>query len=200
MKRYIKYIITASFIVICICSFLFLYLNNPSITNIYTSEILIYKNGTEYEIKVDNKTNETYFREGDIEEVIYKYSRSPDCRLSIPNLEEIEGKDVLTSAEQILDFTYNIPFMEGCKYIRYLLNSGYNIEMYVCNSQYFECFLKNNEGYKRIVLFSESMMVCDMESSIELPEVADYLQRYNFNGYIDNKFSDVKSNDIKGGN
>ena len=60
--------------------------------------------------------------------------------------------------------------------------------------------LKNKDGYKRIVLFNDSMMVCDMESSIELPKVADYLQRYNFNGYIDKKFSDVESFDIKGGN
>lgn len=200
MKRYIKYIITAFFIIICICCFLFFYLNKSTITNIYTSEILIYKSGVEYEVRVNNETNETYFRDGDIEEVIYKYSRSPDCRLSIPNFEDLDGEDVISTAEQILDFTYSVSFMDGCKYIKYLLNSGYNIEMYVCNSQYFECFLKNKDGYKRIVLFNDSMMVCDMESSIELPKVADYLQRYNFNGYIDKKFSDVESFDIKGGN
>ena len=40
------------------------------------------------------------------------------------------------------------------------------------------------------------MMVCDMDLSVELPEVKEYLKSYNYNGFIDKKFG--QSEIIKG--
>ena len=189
MRRYIKYIISACFIFLCIGLFLCFYTDTSTVTTVYTSEVLIYKDGVEYEVKLNNNTNETFFREGDTEEVIYSYPRKDSpSRLSLPELENIKGEDVLSVDKLIIDFTYDIPYLEGSKYIKYLMDNGYSIEMYICNSQYFECFLKNTEEYKRVVLFVISMMVCDMSLDTELPNVADYLENYNYNNYMDNKF------------
>ena len=62
--------------------------------------------------------------------------------------------------------------------------------MYVSTSQYFECFLKKENTIKRVVLLSDSLMICDLIEGSELPSVKDYLENYNFNNSLDKYFSD----------
>lgn len=196
MKKYIKFIIFGCFIIVCLISLIFLYNADMGSTNIYTSEVLILKNNVEYEIKTNKEKKNTIFRENDNEEIILNYPRESKSRMSLPNLDKLDSENVLLDKKPIMDYTYNISFMNGCKYIKYLIEEGYTFEMYVSNSQYFECFLKNDVNYKRIVLFQDTMMVCDMDLSIELPEVKEYLKSYNYNGFIDKKFG--QSEIIKG--
>ena len=188
MKKYIKFIIFGCFIVVCLLSLIYLYSNDVKQTNIYTSEVLILKDNTEYEIKTNIDKKNTIFRENENEEIILNYPREVKSRLSIPNLDNIEGENVLLDKKPIIDYTYNVSFSNGCKYIKYLVEEGYIVEMFVSNPQFFECFLKNDVNYKRVVLFQDTMMVCDMDLSVELPEVKEYLKNYNYNGFIDKKF------------
>lgn len=196
MKKYIKFIIFGCFVIVCLISLMFLYNADMGTTNIYTSEVLILKNNVEYEIKTNKEKKNTIFREDDNEEIILNYPRESKSRMSLPNLDKLDSENVLLDKKPIMDYTYNISFIEGCKYIKYLTEEGYTFEMYVSNSQYFECFLKNEVNYKRIVLFQDTMMVCDMDLSVELPEVKEYLKSYNYNGFIDKKFG--QSEIIKG--
>lgn len=189
MSKYVKYIIFICFIIVCLSCFFYFYSKPLTESNIYTSEMLIYKGGTEYEIKVNKETKYTYFRENENEEIIFKYPREAKVRLSLPDLNKIDGENMLSIENNIMDFTYDIPFLEGCKYLKYLMNKGYEMEMYVCSSQYFEAFLKNEEHYRRVVLFNDSMMMCDMSLNAELPKISEYLKNYNFNNFIDKKFS-----------
>lgn len=186
-----RWIFMVLFLIICILGTVFFikYTDNIN-THVFISEILIYKDNNEYEIKIENETGYTYFRENDLEEIIYRYSRQGTSRISVPLLENIEGVDILKSLKPYVDFTYNVSFEEGSKYLKYLLNEGYDIEMYVSTSQYFECFLKKENTIKRVVLLSDSLMVCDLIEGSELPSVKDYLENYNFNNSLDKYFSD----------
>lgn len=195
MKKYLKYIISLVIIFICVLCLIVFRTDNSTKNSISISEILIFKNGVEYEILVSNETKETFFREDETIEKIYSYPREPKYRLSIPKFDEIEGLNALTEDKLTMNFTYKISYADGSKYIKYLINEGYNIEMYISTSQYFECFLRGIDNYKRVVLFNDTVMVCDMDLSVELPSVADYLQSYNFNGFIDNKFNVIVVND-----
>ena len=161
--EYKRWIFMVLFLIICILGTVFFikYTDNIN-THVFISEILIYKDNNEYEIKIENETGYTYFRENDLEEIIYRYPRQGTSRISVPLLEDIEGVDILKSLKPYVDFTYNVSFEEGSKYLKYLLNEGYDIEMYVSTSQYFECFLKKENTIKRVVLLSDSLMVCDL--------------------------------------
>lgn len=186
-----RWIFMVLFLIICILGTVFFikYTDNIN-THVFISEILIYKDNNEYEIKIENETGYTYFRENDLEEIIYRYPRQGTSRISVPLLEDIEGVDILKSLKPYVDFTYNVSFEEGSKYLKYLLNEGYDIEMYVSTSQYFECFFKKENTIKRVVLLSDSLMVCDLIEGSELPSVKDYLENYNFNNSLDKYFSD----------
>lgn len=190
MKKNLKYVIF--FIFICVCFlFTFIYVNHKeskSINNIYTSEILVYADNKEYEIKIDNKTKKTIFREGDIEDVIFTYPREGKPRVSIPDLSKIQGENVIKDIETYIDFTYNVNFQSGCKYLKYLISDGYDFKMYAATPQYFECFLEKDNKIKRLVLFADSLMVCDLLENTQLPEVSEYFKNYNYNGYIEEKF------------
>lgn len=188
--EYKKWIFVVLFFIICVFSTIFFikYTDNVN-THVFISEILIYKNGNEYEIKVEKETGYTYFRENDVEEVIYKYPRQGVSRISVPLLDNIEGADILKNLKPYVDFTYNVSFGDSSKYLKYLLNEGYDIEMYISTSQYFECFLKKDMNIKRLVLLSDSLMVCDLIEGSELPSVKDYLVSHNFNNVLDKYFS-----------
>lgn len=191
MDKYLKYVVFVIFVIVCV-SLTFVYINSiehgEDIT--FTSEILVYADGTEYEVKINNNEKTTLFRQDDIEEIIYHYPREGTPRISLPNLNQIVGEDILQGKDTILDYTYNIGFSDSCKYLKYLIDYGYSIEMYVATSQYLEVFLLDNETniYKRLVLFNDTFMVCDMLEGSELPEVWEYLVAYNYNNYIENKF------------
>lgn len=190
MEKNLKYIIF--FIFICICFlFTFIYINqkeSTNINNIFTSEILVYANNKEYEIKIDNKTKKTIFREDDIEEIIFTYPREGKPRVSVPDLSKIQSENVIKDMKTYIDFTYNINFQSGCKYLKYLISNGYDFKMYAATSQYFECFLEKDGRVKRLVLFADSLMVCDLLDDIQLPNVGEYFKNYNYNGYIEDKF------------
>lgn len=190
MEKNLKYIIF--FIFICICFlFTFIYINqkeSTNINNIFTSEILVYANNKEYEIKIDNKTKKTIFRVDDIEEIIFTYPREGKPRVSVPDLSKIQSENVIKDMKTYIDFTYNINFQSGCKYLKYLISNGYDFKMYAATSQYFECFLEKDGRVKRLVLFADSLMVCDLLDDIQLPNVGEYFKNYNYNGYIEDKF------------
>ena len=189
MDKYLKYIVFLFFIFICSIG-TYLFMNNiehgEDIT--YTSEILIFANGNEYEVKINNKEKVTIFRENDVEEIIYRYPREGKPRISLPNLNQVVGEDILQGKETILDYTYNIKFSDGCKYLKYLIDNGYSVEMYISTSQYLELFLQKDGLYKRLVLFKDTLMICNLLENTELPNIWEYLKSYNYNNYIENKF------------
>lgn len=186
-----RWIFMVLFLIICILgTFFFIKYTDNINTHVFISEILIYKDDNEYEIKIENETGYTYFRENNSEEIIYRYPRQGMSRISVPLLDNIEGVDILKSLKPYVDFTYNVSFEEGSKYLKYLLNEGYDMEMYVSTSQYFECFLKKENTIKRVVLLSDSLMVCDLIEGSELPSVKEYLENYNFNNSLDKYFSE----------
>lgn len=177
-------------IILVVCLFLFFKnLGTENIKNTFTSELMIYDLGVEYEIKVDNQTGETIFRNGEVEEVIYIRKRTPNPRISIPNLNNIEAQNVLEGLSTIVDFTYNVDFKDSCKYLKYLILEGYELKRYVSTSQYFECYLQKDKVIKRIIIFSDSIMVCDLLEGIEIPNFYNYLKNYNWDGYFENKFN-----------
>lgn len=186
-----RWIFMVLFLIICILGTVFFikYTDNIN-THVFISEILIYKDNNEYEIKIEKETGYTYFRKNNLEEIIYRYPRQGTSRISVPLLDDVEGVDILKSLKPYVDFTYNVSFEEGSKYLKYLLNDGYDMEMYVSTSQYFECFLKKENTIKRVVLLSDSLMVCDLIEGSELPSVKDYLENYNFNNSLDKYFSE----------
>ena len=50
-------------------------------------------------------------------------------------------------------------------------------------------FLIKDGIYKRVVIFVDSIMVCDMVEGSKVPPIWKYLKSYNFNGYIEKKFN-----------
>lgn len=190
MKGYLKYLVFIFFIIIC-GLVVFFYINSVEngVDIIYNSEILIVKDGVEYEVKTDNIDKYTIFRENDVEEVIYKYPRTGKTRIALPNLDNVIGRNVIDGKEPFINYTYNVSFNEGYSYLKFLLNEGYNIVMYVSSPQYLEVFFFKDDLYKRIILFEDSLMVCDMIEGAELPPVWEYLKQYNYNNYIETKFN-----------
>lgn len=193
MKNYLKYFIFIVFLIICIILTLSITKKNVVEGKNYTSEILIsLKNGEEnkeYEIIVNNRNKATIFRENEIEEVIYTFPREGKPRIPFPDINEIEGENVIERKDTIVNYTYNISYGDGCKYVKYLINEGYSIEMYVSTSQYLEIYLLKDNRYKRLVLFTDSLMVCDLMESAKLPDVWEYLKSYNYNDFIETKFN-----------
>ena len=191
-KKYIFFIV---FLFICVLftrNYLMNIQDEDDIT--LTSEILIVKDNIEYEIILNNKDKTTTFREGDFQEIFYTYPRDSKSRISLPDLSKISGEDVISGKKTFVDYSYNIKFTDGCKYLKYLIEDGYSVKMYVSSSQYLEFFLEKDGLMKRLVLFSDTLMLCDMLKDSELPEVWEYLKAYNYNNYIYNKF-DVKNDD-----
>lgn len=190
MKNKLKYILFIIFIILSIIGTIYIVtLESAKVENIYTSEMLVYLDGVEYEIKVNNQTKETIFREGDIEEVIFRYPRTGKPRISIPNLDKIQGQDMISNLKTFVDYTYNLCFQDSCKYLKYLLDTGYSMKMYAVNSQYLECFLEKEKVIKRLIIFSDSLMVCNLADGVEIPKVYEYFKEYNYNGFIENKFN-----------
>lgn len=193
MKNYLKYLLFITFFVVCICLTLSFLKKEQNDTQSYISEVLISLKEEdivkEYEIKVNTKNKSTIFREDNIEEVIYTYPREGKPRISFPNLEDIEEDNIIEGKNTIVNYTYNLSYSDSCKYIKYLINNGYSIEMFISTSQYLEIYLLKNNIYRRLVLFSDSLMVCDMIEGVELPKVWEYLKSYNYNDFIETKFN-----------
>ena len=190
-----KYIFFIVFLIICVLftrNYLMNIQDEDDIT--LTSEILIVKDNIEYEIILNNKDKTTTFREGDFQEIFYTYPRDSKSRISLPDLSKISGEAVISGKKTFVDYSYNIKFTDGCKYLKYLIEDGYSVKMYVSSSQYLEFFLEKDGLMKRLVLFSDTLMLCDMLKDSELPEVWEYLKAYNYNNYIYNKFG-VKNDD-----
>ena len=185
-------IIFISFIVflVLIIGFTFFYITtqNKVEEDIYISELLVVKDDTEYEIKISQETGYIYYRQDNQEEIIYKFKTKGKARLGIPNLEEIESEFVISELKPFVDFSYNVKYLDGFKYIKYLMEDGYSIKMYVSNSQFFEAFLEREGKMKRVILFSDTLMTCDMLENAELPSPYEYLKKYNYNSYFDEKF------------
>lgn len=156
--------------------------------DIYISELLIVKDNIEYEIKISQKTGFIHYRENNLEEIIYKFKTSGKARLSIPDLNNVKSEFVISELKPFVDFSYNVKYADGFKYIKYLMEDGYNIRMYISTSQLFEVFLEKDGKMKRVILFSDTLMTCDMHENAELPSVYEYLKKYNYNGYFDKKF------------
>ena len=185
-------IIFISFIVflVLIIGFTFFYITtqNKVEEDIYISELLVVKDDTEYEIKISQETGYIYYRQDNQEEIIYKFKTKGKARLGIPNLEEIESEFVISELKPFVDFSYNVKYLDGFKYIKYLMEDGYSIKMYISNSQFFEAFLEREGKMIRVILFSDTLMTCDMLENAELPSPYEYLKKYNYNSYFDEKF------------
>lgn len=198
MRGYWKYLIFVVFLVFCgVITFLLISNVEDEEDNYFVSEFLICTNTDEYEIKVNQQNKYTIFIENGIEEVMYAYPREGKSRLVFPDLDEIRGEDTLEGRKQIVNYTYNMSYTDGFKYLKYLLDTGFYIDMYVSTPQYIEVFLLKDSVYKRIVLFSDTLMVCDMVEGTELPPVWEYLESYNFNGFIEDKFNIEFENNSK---
>ena len=156
--------------------------------DIYISELLIVKDNIEYEIKISQNTGFIHYRENNFEEIIYKFKTKGKARLSIPDLNNVKSEFVISELKPFVDFSYNVKYTDGFKYIKYLMEDGYNIKMYISTSQLFEVFLEKDGKMKRVILFSDTLMTCDMLENAELPSVYEYLKKYNYNSYFDKKF------------
>ena len=40
-----------------------------------------------------------------------------------------------------------------------------------------------------MIIFSDSLMVCNLADGVEIPKVYEYFKEYNYNGFIENKFN-----------
>ena len=190
MKNVIKILIFLIFIVICfIGTSMYLKTIEDEEDIVYTSEFLIKTPDKEYEIIVNNNENLTIFRENDSEEVIYKLSRGGKARFYVPDFTKIESSNTIAGLKPYVNYTYNLHYENSYKYVRYLLDEGYSIDTYISSPQYLEIFLIKDGLYKRVVIFVDSLMVCDMVEGSEVPPVWEYLKSYNFNGFIENKFN-----------
>lgn len=189
MKKYIKYIVFVVFLCVCMAFLLGKGGSNDVNENIYISELLVYKEGKEYEIKVNTETKETVLRIDDNEDVVYSYPRGGNARVSIPDFDDIQGQNVIKDIKPYVDYTYNVGYQEGCKYIKYLMEDGYVLKQYMANSQYFECFLEKDNNVRRVILFIDSLMVCDLMENVSLPEISNYFTKYNFYGKIEDMLS-----------
>lgn len=189
MKNKIIFISFIVFLVLVIgLTFIYITTQNKVVEDIYISELLIVKDDIEYEIKISQETGFIYYRQDDLEEIIYKFKTKGKARLGIPNLEEIESEFVISELKPFVDFSYNVKYLDGFKYIKYLMEDGYRIKMYISNSQFFEAFLEREGKMKRVILFSDTLMTCDMLENAELPSPYEYLKKYNYNSYFDEKF------------
>lgn len=190
MKGYLKYLVFIFFVVIC-GLFVFMYINNveDGVDIVYNSELLIVVEGTEYEIRTDNIDKYTIFRVNDSEEIIYRYPKVGKTRIALPDLSNIIGRNVIENKEPFINYTYNVTFQEGFEYLKYMLNEDYKIAMYVSSPQFLEVFFLKDGLYKRVVLFEDSLMVCDMVEGSELPPVWEYLKQYNYDGYMETLFN-----------
>lgn len=189
MKNKIIFISFIVFLVLVIgLTFIYITTQNKVEEDIYISELLVVKDDTEYEIKISQETGYIYYRQDNQEEIIYKFKTKGKARLGIPNLEEIDSEFVISELKPFVDFSYNVKYLDGFKYIKYLMEDGYSIKMYISNSQFFEAFLEREGKMKRVILFSDTLMTCDMLENAELPSPYEYLKKYNYNSYFDEKF------------
>ena len=194
MKNAIKIGITCVIIIACIVV-VSIYVHNQGTDSesIYISELLVYKDGKEYEILVDKNTKETYLRTDEDKELCFMYPREGKSRLPIPDIDKIDGINIIEDKETILEYTYNVSYSDSFKYVKYLMDNGYSILMYAVNSQYFECFLKNSGGIKRLIIFSDTLMVCDLYDNASIPSVVSYFKTYDYNGKISSKVSSYEN-------
>lgn len=179
LKQNLKYIVFILSLIIGVLLFFIIQKNlEQNIKNIYISELIVEKGEERYEIFYNEQNNKTYLKNLTDEFVIYEFKREPKARMSLLNIDTIEGLNIIQNIEPYIDYTYNVKYEDSCKYLKYLLNEGYNIEMSVYNSQYMEFFLLKDEKYKRVVIFPDSLMVCDMLEGSILPSIESYFSRY----------------------
>lgn len=192
-------IVVSILVIVCISVTLIITKNHDSsdIEHIYLSEVLIYKDGNEYEVLVDKENKYTCFRFNEEREVYYKYPREGKSRLQIPNFEKVNGEDTISRLKPLSNYTYSVDFDGGCAYVKYLMDSGYEMKMYVVTSSYFECFLLKDGVYKRVAIFKDSMMACDMIASAELPDINSYLISYDFNDFLSQKLNEKKQTELE---
>ena len=190
MRNSIKVLIFFIFILICaIGTVVYLSGVEDGEDIVYTSELLIKTPDKEYEVIVNNNDNLTIFRENDTEDVIYRLQRGGKARFYVPDFSRIESSNTIQGLKPYVNYSYNLHYENSYKYIRYLLDEGYSIDTYISTPQYLEIFLIKDGLYKRVVIFVDSIMVCDMVEGSEVPPIWKYLKSYNFNGYIEKKFN-----------
>lgn len=188
-KNIIKLIALFLFIIICILFTVFFIKShsNQKIEHYYLSEMLIYKEGTEYEVLLNNEDKSTWFRVNEDKERYYSYPREGKSRIKIPNMDDVVAENTLYKLKPLSNYTYSVNMEDGFKYLKYLLENGYEIKMYVASPTYYEAFLERDGTVKRLVLFSDFLMMGDLVQDSPLPSLSDYLSVYNYNDYIENK-------------
>ncbi len=143
---------------------------------IYNSEMLVVVEGDTYEIKSEVNDKYTVFVYNGEEKVISNYPRTAFSRIDLPDLTSVKSENVLLGVEKSVDFEYDYSFSEGIKYLKFIIENGYSMKMYVSTPQYIDIYLMGTDGiWKRMILFRDSFMLCDMAEGADLPSVSDYI-------------------------
>ena len=129
------------------------------------------------EVRYYPKTSKTVlYRNGQEGEVL---SRVNKVALDVLKLEENTGvSNTLLNRDTISELTYDSTLTESSQYINFLYSKGYKLKREVRTPQYMDFILDSSEGSKRLLVFTQTIMVGDLDKGAELPPLEDYIKNY----------------------
>lgn len=120
-------------------------------------------------------THETVIRTNDEYQVVSKLPRSPKSVLVLP--ETSDPEDVLVDKQPKYSGVWEVSLEESSKLLKYLESTGYQIDRKVSEPHYIEIILVNGEKKKRLVIFTDTIMVADLADGVNLLSFEDYLKK-----------------------
>ncbi len=149
--------------------------SNASLTYITTHKIV--ENNTTTEIKVNIETKERYlYINGKKKEKLGEVKTDPSKYMETPDTSKLETYKDITTQESKDPITWKSSIEESAKFIGLLENSGYTILREANTPNYVELFFQKENTIKRVVIFTENILVADTLNKV-LPQIDTYYSK-----------------------
>lgn len=128
-----------------------------------------------YELRISNTEGwiDYYFNDDLIKNSISEYNG--DKMIVLPTTEEVND---FSSIPKAVDGVYKVGLSESAKYVRYLLNNNFTIDLQANTTKFVEIYLSNNETKesKRLIITNEYIVMSDVEYNTDIEiNINDYI-------------------------
>jgi regulatory protein YycI of two-component signal transduction system YycFG len=142
-----------------------------------TTEFIFKEDRKTVEVRVDTVTNETkLFENNKYKETLSFVPRKANPVIVLP--ESKKSLDIITKRAPISDLTWESSLEDSAKYLNFLDSEGYEIVREAHTSQFIELTLESNKVKKRVVIFTNILMVGDLDKDAKSTTVKEYLKEY----------------------
>lgn len=131
----------------------------------------------DYSLYVD-KNGATWYSTPESEQMLSGYKRTGVPCVELPDWSTIEGEDTLEFKLPSSELTYNLTRDESFRLVKFWLDGGGTILREAATPQFVEIFMSLDGSVKRIIIFSESVVLATLYEDAELPLVETYFQEY----------------------